>query len=266
LTGADGWRTYAPKETFKGADAIGYGGTKTFEISTIARTDQTATPGAEFSFFDPLKKKYLTLKAEPVAVSAAGGGTPPAPAEDAAAATAAATPRETPKAPVAGAAADIGEPAAQLSAQTSGFQPWARAPWFHALNLALLAAVILSIPFLVWLRRRARKSGQTAALEAALRKARTGWENATDRSTFYSEAAQFVVARLALWDDRPLALVYPPEALARRVADPLDRRELESVLARRDELTYGGGGGSALDPIERRRVAELLEKFAKNHA
>jgi hypothetical protein len=61
-------------------------------------------------------------------------------------------------------------------------------------------------------------------------------------------------------------LVYPPEALARRVADPLDRRELESVLARRDELTYGGDGGSALDPIERRRVAELLEKFAKNHA
>jgi hypothetical protein len=268
LTGADGWRTYAPKESFKGADTIGYGGKKTFEISMVARSEQKATPGAEFSYFDPLKEKYFTLKADPVPVSAAGSSTPAAPADDASTATAqaSATPGQTPSAPAAAEAAGIGEPAAQLSARASGFHPWINSPWFRILNLALLTAVIFSIPLLVWLRRRSQKSAQTAALEAALRKARVGWEQAAERSTFYSEAAQFVVARLALWDDRPLALVNPGEALARRVADPLERRELESVLACRDELTYGGGGGGALDPIERRRVAELLEKFARYHA
>jgi hypothetical protein len=36
-------------------------------------------------------------------------------------------------------------------------------------------------------------------------------------------------------------------------------------LAKRDELHYGRTSGDALDPEERRRVTDLLEKFAKNH-
>jgi hypothetical protein len=83
---------------------------------------------------------------------------------------------------------------------------------------------------------------------------------------FYAAAGQFVLARLALLDNKPASLVDPDEALGRRVSDPAERRELQSVLAKRDELNYGRTGGGQLDEQERRRVVDLLDKFAKNHA
>ncbi len=259
LTGTDGWRTYAPKESFKGNDAIGYGGTKTFEVSMVAREDRSATPGAEFSYFDPLKKKYVTIKTEPVAVTAAGGG---AGAADATA-SAGATDEDLP--PTGGASADIAAPATVLAERTTDFRPWISSDWFRLLNFAVLAALIISIPYLLWLRRRAKKSARVVELESAVKTAKTAWQKASDPQEFYTAAAQFVQARLALWENKPVTLVDPAEALARYVSDPAERRELQSVLAKRDELAYGRGGGGVLDPQEQRRVADLLEKFAKNH-
>lgn len=263
LTGAEGWRTYAPKEIFNAADAIGYGGTKTFEVSMVARTDQTATPGAELSFFDPIKKQYFTLQTDPVAVTAAGGG-------EAAADRTAGTQRQDSGQQDGQAAAgqpteDIAPIAATLSSREPGFTPMVHQGWFRFLNLLLLAAMLVAIPVLVWLRRRAEKSAQTAELEAALRQAKAAWQKAADRASFYGAAADFIVARLALADGKPAVLIDPPEALARRVEDAVARHELQSVLARRDELKYGGGGGGALDSGERRRVTDLLEKFSSNH-
>jgi hypothetical protein len=61
-------------------------------------------------------------------------------------------------------------------------------------------------------------------------------------------------------------LVDPDEALARRVPDAAERQELQSMLARRDELKYGGSAADALDPAERRRMSAVLDNFASNHA
>ena len=258
LTGADGWRSYAPKESFDGNDAIGFGGTKTFEVSMVAREDRTATPGAEFSYFDPLKKKYITLQTEPVAVTAAGSAS-------AAESTAAAGANQEDTASPAGALNDIAAPAVALSPHTPGFRPWVTSDWFHLLNFAVLSALIVSIPYLIWMRRRAKKDARTVELESSLRVAQAAWQKATDPREFYAAAGQFMVARLALWDDKPATLVDADEALMRRIADPVERRELQSVLAKRDELQYGRTSGSALDPEERRRVTGLLEKLAKHH-
>ena len=258
LIGAEGWRSYAPKESFDGNDAIGFGGTKTFEVSMVAREDRSATPGAEFSYFDPLKKKYVTLKTEPVAVTAAGSAS-------AAASTAAAGVEREDAASPAVAPNDIAAPAAALSSGGPDFRPWITSDWFHLLNFAVLAAVIISIPYLLWMRRRAKKDARTVELEFSLRAAQAAWQKATDPREFYAAAGQFMVARLALWDDTPATLVDPAEALRRRIADPAERRELQSVLAKRDELHYGRASGGALDPEERCRVTDLLEKFAKNH-
>ena len=265
LTGSEGWRTYAPKEVFNAADAIGYGGTKTFEVSMVARTDQSATPGAEFSYFDPSKKQYFTLKTDPVAVTAVGGG-------EAAADRTAGAKRDDARAPAEQAASaaqpanDIASIAAQLSPHSPGFAPLVHKVWFRFLNIALLVAMLTAIPVLVWLRRRARKSAQTAELEAALRQAKAALQNASDRSSFYASAADYVLARLALWDGKTAALIDPEEALGRLVDDAVARRDLQSVIARRDELKYGGAGGGALDPEERRRVTALLEKLSSTHA
>lgn len=259
LTGTDGWRTYAPKESFDGNDAIGFGGTKTFEYSMVAREDRSATPGASFSYFDPLKKTYVTLTADPVAVTAAGGGSA---ADDTQ--TAAATDEDLP--PTQGAPDDIAAPATALSSRSPDFRPWITSDWFHLLNFAVLAALIISIPYLLWMRKRAKKDARTVELEGAVRTAKASWQKATDPVEFYAAAGQFVLARLALLDNKPAALIDPDEALARRVSDPVERRELQSVLAKRDELNYGRTGGGSLDEQERRRVVDLLDKFAKNHA
>lgn len=261
LTGTDGWRTYAPKESFADNDAMGFGGsgTKSFEFSLVAREDRASTPGAEFSYFDPLKKKYVTLETQPVAVSAAGSGA----AADAASSTAAAD-EDLP--PTGGAADDISAPAAALSPRAPDFRPWILSDWFHLLNFAVFAALIISIPYLLWMRRRAKKDARTVELESAVRTAKTSWQKASDPMEFYTAAGQFLLARLALLDNKPASLVDPAEALARRVPDPAERRELSAVLAKRDELAYGRTGGGTLDPQERGRVTQLLEKFAKNHA
>lgn len=265
LTATDGWRAYAPKENFKGADAIGYGGTKTFEISMVARTDQAATPAAEFSYFDPLKKKYVTLKTEPVAVTAVGGGAKAGETADSKS-NAVSSDQDKPLPPVAGkGVADIAAPAAALARYTPSFEPWLARPWFMILNAAVLVAIMISIPWLVWLRRRAMKSERTAALEMALRAARGELHSASDRTGFYAAAAQFVQTQLALWDDKPAGIVDPSEALSRRVQDTITRRELESIISRRDELKYGGGGSGSIDAQERRHVVELLEKFSSTH-
>jgi hypothetical protein len=54
-------------------------------------------------------------------------------------------------------------------------------------------------------------------------------------------------------------------ALRRQVGDPVMRREIESVLGRRDELKYGGNTAGSLDPAEKNRVVAVLEKFSANH-
>ena len=259
LTGTDGWRTYAPKESFDGNDTIGFGGTKTFEYSMVAREDRSSTPGASFSYFDPLKKKYVTLTTGPVAVTAAGGGA----AADAAS-TAAGADEDLP--PTQGGPADIAAPAAALSAHAPDFRPWVASDWFRLLNFAVLAALIISIPYLLWMRKRAKKDARTVELEGAVRTAKASWQKATDPVEFYAAAGQFVLARLALLDNKPAALIDPNEALARRVSDPTERGELQSVLAKRDELNYGRTGSGPLDDQERRRIVDLLDKFAKNHA
>ncbi|MEX1044677.1 MAG: BatD family protein [Chthoniobacterales bacterium] len=264
LTGEDGWRVYAPKESFTSTDSAGFGessGTKTFDIAMVARRDQTSTPGAEFSYFDPQKKNYVTLKADPVPVTALGGG--PAPEEAGATVPVGGEAAQLPAVPTG--PADVAAPARALTGPARGFAPRLLDQGFHLLNLLLLAAVILSIPFLLWQRRRARKSARTAESESLVRQAKSVWQKTSDPAEFFTAAAQFVQARLALLDDRPAALVDTDEALTRRVPDAAERRELQSLLARRDELKYGGSGGAPLDPAERRRLAGVLEKFASNH-
>ena len=260
LTGEDGWRVYAPKENFSADDVIGFGGTKTFEVSMVARRSQTATPGSVFSYFDPQKKKYVTLETDPVAVTAAAGGA----TEDDAATAQASSDGERASAVPTG-PGDITGPATSPAGRASGFTPHLLQSWFRWLNISLLAALILSVPFLLWQRRRARKSAQTAETEALLRSTRAAWQKAADPAEFFTAAAQFVQARLALLDGKPVALVDTDEALARRVPDAAERRELQSLLARRDELRYGGSGAALLDPAERTRLARVLDNFASNH-
>lgn len=265
LTGADGWRTYAPKEKFRKDDASGATGTKTFDFKMVARTDQTATPGAEFSYFDPAKKEYVTLQAEPQKVDAAGRGASPdqQPALPGAAAASSNGGGSAPASAASAPADDIAAPApAFASGGARGFVPGLHSRWFLWTNLALLGLLVVVLPVLFWLRRRRKKSARKSALEASLRQEKGALQAATDRTEFYNAAARFVQTRLELLDGTAGAVRDAGAALQQCVDDPLELRELQSVLARRDELKYGGGAGGALPEDERHRVVSLLEKFA----
>jgi hypothetical protein len=87
-------------------------------------------------------------------------------------------------------------------------------------------------------------------------------QKSSDRTEFYNAAAHLVQTRLELLNGSANPVSDAAAALQQQVADPLERRALQSVLARRDEVKYGGGPGGALDDDERRRVVALLEKFA----
>jgi hypothetical protein len=126
-----------------------------------------------------------------------------------------------------------------------------------------LALAIIVLPVLLWLRRRRAKLALAAEIESALRQAKSGLHKAADKTEFYNAAAHFVQARLELLNGSAGTVPDAAAALQQRVSDPMERRELQSVLARRDELKYGGGAaGGALPDDERRRIVSLLEKFA----
>ena len=63
-----GWHTYPPSANFKADDEIGISGTKSFELVITPNERKNAVPPLLFSYFDPLKDKYVTLTTEKLPV------------------------------------------------------------------------------------------------------------------------------------------------------------------------------------------------------
>ncbi|MEO7166427.1 MAG: BatD family protein, partial [Chthoniobacterales bacterium] len=81
LEDARGWHTYPPGSNFKKDDDLGISGTKTFEMVLTPNEPKKAVPPVLFSFFDPIKEAYVTLKGDQLPVVVEGGTAPsPAPA------------------------------------------------------------------------------------------------------------------------------------------------------------------------------------------
>ncbi len=72
--GAD-FKVYPPTIKSQAADDIGLQGSKVFEFVVVPQSpDLRQIPAFEFSFFDPAKKAYRTLKQEPIAIVVRPGG------------------------------------------------------------------------------------------------------------------------------------------------------------------------------------------------
>ena len=262
LSETSGWRTYQPKETFQADDATGFGGSKSFEYKIVARRDQTATPGAEFSYFDLAEKKYVTRVAAPIAVDAKGRESSAAePAADGGS-----TPAEDGAPQAETTAGGIGEAAKDLASRgQTGFAPLLSSPSFWWINVSIAAALLIALPLVLWMRRRAARNAFAHELQWALKQAQSALAKASDRAEFYNAATHLVQARLAVGEGKKARFIDTGAALRRQVGDPVMRREIESVLGRRDELKYGGNTAGSLDPAEKNRVVAVLEKFSANH-
>src|SRR5207237_1738388 len=66
LSDERGWHKYPPSSNFKQDDDVGISGTKTFELVVSPNEKLTNVPPLAFSYFDPVKEKYVTLQSEAV--------------------------------------------------------------------------------------------------------------------------------------------------------------------------------------------------------
>src|SRR5881398_781196 len=75
-----GWHKYPSSSKFKNDDEVGISGTKTFEMVLSPNEKKPTIPLLAFSFFDPAKEQYVTLRSDPIAINVQGGALPaPAP-------------------------------------------------------------------------------------------------------------------------------------------------------------------------------------------
>jgi len=253
LIEADGWRTYPPSEKFEpsASDPIGFSGEKKYDYMILAREDQSRTPVAEFSFFDPSIEKYVTLKSNVVAVEAKGGA--PAPALVAAAAT----PTPTPQ-PVA-APATPAESLLTSKFQPSTFQPLVRSRDFLVANGAL--ALVWCLALLVGVVRiaatssRARESSARREIRKVLHKME---DPACEPERFFDLAVQFIHARLA-----SKGTASDTRALLEASALPDETKSaIGTLLDQHDALKYSTSGtGLNPGPEERRQIINQLKTF-----
>src|ERR1700746_2474016 len=71
-----GWHKYPPSSKFKQDDEVGISGTKTFETVLAPNENKKTMPVLAFSYFDPAKDQYVTLRSEPIAITVQGGAAP----------------------------------------------------------------------------------------------------------------------------------------------------------------------------------------------
>ncbi len=93
-----GWHTYPPGSSFKPDDDIGISGSKTFEMVFTPNEQKKAVPPLVFSYFNPLKEMYVTLKSDPLPVVVEGGTAPATTPAVASASTPTARPTAAPQA------------------------------------------------------------------------------------------------------------------------------------------------------------------------
>src|SRR5205807_10364107 len=73
LEDEQGWHKYPPSSKFKQDDDVGISGTKTFEMVISPNEKKQNVPVMAFSYFDPVKEQYVTLRSEPIAITVQGG-------------------------------------------------------------------------------------------------------------------------------------------------------------------------------------------------
>jgi hypothetical protein len=256
-----GWHKYPPSSKFKNDDEVGISGTKTFETVLSPNEKKQSIPLLAFSYFDPVKERYVTLRSDPIAINVQGGAAPapPVAAQPASAtpATAAATPSPKPQ--------DILYQLTERGRMQS-FTPLYTRPIFWTAQLIPLLALL---GFAGWKIRQARIDNREARRIATLqheaaelmRKLR---RNDVSPREYYAEASRVVRVKAALARN-----IDPNTVDAETAADTFglnadSRERLRQLFEQSDELQYSGAhnGSERISPEDRRDVLELVEHLS----
>jgi len=255
LTGDEGWRLYPPKETFKSADAIGFGGKKVFESLMVAQRAQMATPGVEFSYFDPAAGKYVTLTSPPIPVEAVAGAPSPTPAAVVAAAPspdATATPTPPAVAPT-GSAGDSLFTSARWDAR---FHPAWQDVWVWGANIggATLFVALLAIGLAQGIRHGRGSKVRAWSRENRLLRAALD-DDAIEDQAFYERAAGLLQREAAGLDGVDSAARWSADdVLAARRVDVAVATEVRRIFDVHSQYRYGVPGGTGRSRSEERQT------------
>ena len=257
-----GWHKYPSSSKFKQDDEVGISGAKTFETVISPNEKKQALPPLVFSYFDPVKESYVTLRSDamPIAVE---GGAAPAPAvvasQPGSATTVAASVKPSPK------PQDILYQLTERPKVAQSFTPLYARPLFWTAQFVPLLALLGLIGWkATQLRRQNREAQRIAALqhEAAelMRKLR---RDDSSPQEYFSQASRAVRVKTALARNIDPNAVDAETAATAFDLDENERTQLRRLFERSDELRYSGAhnGADTVSPESRREVLDLLESL-----
>jgi hypothetical protein len=261
-----GWHKYPPSSKFKQDDEVGISGTKTFEMVLSPNEKKQTLPVLAFSYFDPAKEQYMTLRSEPMAITVQGGPVAP---NVAAQPPSSPPPGVSPARPLVSTATkpqDILYQLTEPSRTVESFEPFYTRRIFWEAQTIPLAAMFI---FAGWKIRRARLDNRRARRIAALQHEtaqlmhKLRRDDASPRE-YYAEASRVVRLKAALASgDRGIdPNVVDAETAANTFKLDTDSRDrLRRLFEQNDEWQYSGthNGPGRISPENRRDVLELIE-------
>jgi hypothetical protein len=255
-----GWHKYPPSSKFQQDDDVGISGTKIFESVLSPNENKKAIPPFGFTFFDPVKEQYVSLKSDPIPIRAEGGTVPQS---SAAAPAGSAAPAPSSSGQASARPADILYQLTQRPRSVESFTPlYARRNFWLAQFIPFIALCGL----LGWKIRQARLQNREAIRAASLhheatdlmRKLRRDGDSSRDYYANASRAVQLKTALVTKSDPTNL----DAEAAARAFhLNEKAQATLRELFERNDELRYSGApnGSGTATPEERREVLDLIE-------
>lgn len=260
-----GWHAYPPSDKFKQDDDVGISGEKTFETVLSATERKDKLPPLVFTFFDPIKETYVTVRSEPIPLQIDG----PAPSASPAAAAAAPPANSPAPQPTAAPTPEQQDILYQLNERSSTAQSFAPLYTRRAFWLVNLLPLLALAGFVAWSMRRLRLADREAQRVARIEQEAAELQRKLrrDGSTaeqYFADASRAVQLRTALARNvDPNAVDAEAAASAFRL-DEQARARLRQLFERNDELRYSGGrngGGQPISPENRREILELLESL-----
>jgi hypothetical protein len=263
-----GWHKYPPSSKFKQDDEVGISGTKTFETVLSPNENKQTLPVLAFSYFDPTKEHYVTLRSDPIAITVQGGAPP---TQNVASGQPPSSPPTTaaPASPPPAAASQTHDILYQLTdrpGRTESFTPLYTQPVFW---MAQLPPFLAFIGLVGWKIRQRRIDDRDARRVTALQHEAAELmhklrRNALSPREYYAEASRVVRLKTALAS--PARSIDPNNVDAETVADTFtlnsdSRDQLRRLFEQSDEWQYSGthNGPERISPENRREVLELLE-------